>query len=312
MSEWSATAADVLAPEAFSIAPVDPGQFSLRNFGPIRHDFQHHGLMQLPRLAQLARDLMPSRQCRFAAKPLTQTSEFHHVSRPPDGLGIDEVFERIAEPGSWVALYNVQTDPVYAGFLRQVIACAQPLLAAEGVDVLHITGFIFLSAAPAFTPFHIDRENNFWLQIRGRKILTAFDHRDRGLVPAARVEDFIVHGSLEGVTLSDAGRARGRVFEVGPGDGVYFPSTTPHMTETPVAASGTPNMSISIGVNFYTDRTRRHARVHQCNRVLRGFGVQPTEPGISAWRDSWKAPLGWSIAAARARWRSYAAPPYAY
>lgn len=312
MSDFNAEAAGVGAPGASTILPVDPAHFSLRSFGPIRHDFHNHGLMQLPRLAQLARDLMPSRQCRFAARPLTQTSEFHHVSRPPEGLGLDEVLERMAEPGSWMALYNVQTDPVYADFLRQVLAGAQPLLAAEGAEVLHVTGFIFLSAAPAFTPFHIDRENNFWLQIRGRKILTAFDHRDRVLVPAARVEDFIVHGSLDGVTLSEAGRARGRVFEVGPGDGVYFPSTTPHMTETPVAVGGAPNMSISIGVNFYTDRTRHQARVHQCNRVLRGFGFQPAEPGVSAWRDSWKAPLGWSIAAARARWRSYVAPPYAY
>ncbi len=300
------------APGRCLLAPVDPSTFSLRSFGRIRHDFHHHPLMQLSRLAQLARDLMPTRQCRFAAKPLTQTSKFLHVPKPPEGATIDEVFERISEPGSWVALYNVQTDPVYADFLRQVLASAQPLLQADGVDILHATGFIFLSAAPAFTPFHIDRENNFWLQIRGRKILTAFDHRDRELVPGARVEDFIVHGSLDGVVLSGSGRERGRMFEVGPGDGVYFPSTTPHMTETPVAADGTSNMSISIGVNFYTDRTRRHARVHQCNRVLRQFGLQPREPGLSVWRDMLKAPLGWSVAAARARWRDYAAPPYAY
>lgn len=312
MNDLRAPIAELRERAEFSVSPIDPAAFSLRSFGPIRHDFQHHELMQLHRLAQLARDLMPSRQCRFAAKPLTQTSEFLHVPRPPEGLTVDEVFERIAEPGSWVALYNVQTDPAYADFLRQVLGSARPLLAAEGLQILQATGFIFLSAAPAFTPFHIDRENNFWLQIRGRKILTAFDHRDRELVPAADVEDFIVHGSLEGVRLSDAGRARGRVFEVGPGDGVYFPSTTPHMTETPLAAGGASNMSISIGVNFYTDVTRRHARVHQCNRVLRGLGLRPQGPGLSAWSDACKAPLGWAIASARARWRSYLAPPFAY
>ena len=295
-----------------SILPADPATFSLGAFGPIRHDFHHHPLMQLPRLSQLARDLMPSRQCRFAARPLTQTSEFLHVPRPPEGATIDEVLDRIAEPGSWVALYNVQTEPAYADFLRQVLASAGSLLSAGGREVLQITGFIFLSAAPAFTPFHIDRENNFWLQIHGHKILTVFDHRDRDVVPAERVEDFIVHGSLEGVRLSDAARERGRVFEVGPGDGVYFPSTTPHMTETPVNAEGASNMSISIGVNFYTDQTRKQARVHQCNRVLRGVGLQPREPGVSAWRDAWKAPVGWSIAAARRRWRGYVAPPFSY
>jgi hypothetical protein len=51
------------------------------------------------------------------------------------------------------------------------------------------------------TPFHIDRENNFWLQIRGRKTLTLWDHRDRSVVPAEAVERFILFGDLDDVRL---------------------------------------------------------------------------------------------------------------
>ncbi len=301
------------ATSPFGIAPSESNRFSTHSVSPIRHNFDQHPLMQLPRLAQLAHDLMPSRQCRFIRPGTTQASEFFHTPKTPDGAGIDEMFARIEEPGSWIALYNVQTDPAYAGFLDEVMTSAKSLLQAEQPGVFRVAGFIFISAPPSVTPFHIDRENNFWLQIRGRKIMTVFDHRDRAVVKASDAEDFIVSGSLKNVRLDPAHRALGRDFDVGPGDGVYFPATSPHMTRTPTGWVQPGNgVSISIGVVFYTDVTRHHARVHQCNRVLRKFGLTPTFPGESAWRDAIKAPLGRAIAASRARWRNYVAPPGAY
>ncbi len=294
------------------IRAVDPARFSTHRISPIRHDFDRHPLMQLPRLAQLARDLLPSEQCRFIRPNSSQISEFFHTPKAPDGQDIDAVFEHIETPGSWVALYNVQTDPHYAAFLDEVMASARPLL-AEQPGLFRIAGFIFISAPPSVTPFHIDRENNFWLQIRGRKIMTVFDHRDRDVVPAREVEDFIVHGSLNKVRLDPALRAHGHDFDVGPGDGVDFPATSPHMTRTTTDwVQPGDGVSISIGVVFYTAATRHQARVHQCNRVLRGLGLQPSFPGTSHWRDALKAPLGRAIASARVRWRGHVAPPGAY
>ena len=95
--------------------------------------------------------------------------------------------------------------------------------------MFEVGGFIFVSAPPSVTPFHIDRENNFWLQLRGRKSLTVWDRQDREVVPSEAVEKFILTGSLDDVKLADAMRSRGRVFDSGPGDGVFFPSTSPHM-----------------------------------------------------------------------------------
>ena len=287
--------------------------FSTHRIQRIRHNFDHHPLMQLPRLAQLAHELILTRQCRFIRPGSTQTSEFFHTSEAPDKRSINDVFDRIDQPGSWVALYDIQSDPLYAAFLHQVLASALPLIEAEQQGVFRIAGFIFISAPPSVTPFHIDRENNFWLQIRGRKVMTVFDHRDRLVVPAKEVEEFIVHRSLGNVRLNAALRDRGKDFDVGPGDGVYFPSTSPHMTQTSTDwVSPGDGVSISVGVNFYTDFTRHQARVHQANRILRKLGITPTFPGESPWRDSLKAPLGRVIAASRARWRHYEAPPGAY
>jgi hypothetical protein len=300
-------------PLPHQIQAVGPAHFSSLRMGALRHNFDRHPLMQLPRLAQLARDLMPAEQCRFIQPDSTQTSAFTHSAAAPAGRDIDAVFDRIEAPGSWVALYDVQTDPQYAAFLDEVIASAQHLIHREQPGLFRVAGFIFISAPPSVTPFHIDRENNLWLQIRGRKTMTVFDHRDRDVVAARDVENFIIDGSLDKVKLDERLRSRGVDFDVAAGDGVYFPATSPHMTRTTTDwVRPGEGVSISIGVVFYTAVTRHHARVHQCNRVLRNLGLTPVPPGISPWRDAAKAPVGRAIAAARARWRGYEAPPGAY
>ena len=71
-------------------------------------------------------------------------------------------------------------------------------------------------------------------------------------------------------------------------------------------------VSASLGVNFYTSVTRRTARVHQFNRVLRRMGMSPSYPGQSAAVDSIKAPLGHWLAAARYRRIGATPPPGSY
>jgi mannose-6-phosphate isomerase-like protein (cupin superfamily) len=265
--------------------------------------------MQVPRLAELAKELFKTKQCRFILPGATQASAFDHKPQAPDGRNIDEVFQRIEEPGSWIALYNVETDPAYAGFLKEVTDSARALIEPEQTGLFNIGGFIFISAPPSITPFHIDRENNLWLQVRGRKIMNVWDHTDRHVVSARDVDHFIVTGSLETVRLQDGYRERSHEFNVGPGDGVYFPSTSPHMTRTTNDwVSPGDGISISIGVVFYSKHTYRHANIHALNAVLRRFGMQPSQPGKNATLDAIKFRLGRALVWARRRFRGYQPP----
>lgn len=179
---------------------------------------------QLPELARLARELRLTEQCRFMAPGGTQATPFFHRSRHPEGRDIDEVFRRIEESGSWVALYHVETHPAYKKFLDEVTDCFRPLIEREQSGIFNVGGFIFISAPPSVTPFHIDRENNFWLQIRGRKSLSVWRHSDREAITAADVDRFIVYGSLDNVRLKEGDIGRSCEFDAGPGEGVYFPS----------------------------------------------------------------------------------------
>jgi hypothetical protein len=191
------------------------------------------------------------------------------------------------------------------------MAAAAGSLGQAHKGIFRVCGYLFLSAPPSVTPFHIDRENNFWLQLRGRKTLTVWDRSDREVVPAEVVEQFLLTGSLDAVRLADAMRARGHVFDSGPGDGVFFPSTSPHMTVSDKSWISPDNgVTASMGVVFYTAETLRHARVHLCNRALRQLGLPAAYPGRYPWLDAVKAPIGAALARRRKEWADYAGWSY--
>ncbi len=264
------------------ISVTDPSSFSTAGMSALHHNYNLHPLMQLPALSELAQELYQSGQCRFIRPGSTQASEFWHDGQAHDGKSIGEVFRRIEEPGSWIALYNIETNPRYRDLLNEITSKVRALVDPQEPGMSDVGGFIFISAPPSVTPFHIDREHNFWLQIRGRKCLTVWDHKDREVVAQPDVENFIVYGGLENVKLRAGMLERGTEFDSGPGDGLYFPSTSPHATRSdPAWTKPGDGVSISVGVVFYTDHTRRLANIHAGNMFLRKLGLKPAYPGPS-------------------------------
>ena len=300
--------AHTASPAGFRIDVDDPATFSTRKLCRIRHNYHQHPLMQLSRLEELAKSLMATKQCRFIKPGITASSSFDHGDSSHDGRTIGEVFRHIEEKDSWVALYNIQTDPAYNRFLWDVMKSAGHLVDHQE-KVFDVRGFVFISAPPSVTPFHIDRENNFWMNIRGRKTISLWDHEDREVVRARDVENFIVYRSLDDVKLTENALAKSHDFDCGPGDGVYFPSTTPHMTRSDTSwARPGDGVAVSIGIDFYTDRTRRDAHVYMVNRVLRRLGLNPRAPHDSEWIDRLKYTVGRPLVAVQ-RWRGYNPPP---
>lgn len=292
---------DAVDSPVFKIDTGETASFSTARISRLRHNFHRHPLLQLSALEQLAKELDPLQQCRFVRPGLTQASGFAHAHQHPQGWRIEEVFRRIEEPGAWIALYNVEAIARYRALLSEILDSVRPQVEREQPDIFMETGFIFISAPPSVTPFHIDRENNFWLQLQGRKTMNVWPPTDRMVVSAAAVEEFIVAHSLKEVRFEEAFRLRGEEFDVGPGDGIYFPSTSPHMTRSErgwtIPGDG---ISVSFGVNFYTSATRHAARVHQFNRVLRkSLHLSPTAPGHMPAVDALKAPLGRMVGAGR-------------
>jgi len=308
LQEQSALATREATPTSarFGIVVDEPERFSTAGVHSIRHSFERHPLFQLPELAELAKVLYESKQCRFIKPGAKQDAPFEHESADSAGRSIDEVFARIEEPGSWVALYNVESHPPYRKLLEEIADSVRPLVERQESGMFNVGGFIFVSAPPSVTPFHIDRENNFWLQIKGRKTMNVWDPTDTHVVPTEERETFIANASLDKIRLKEGFRERSHEFDVGPGEGVYFPSTSPHMTHSDVRwVKPGDGVSVSIGVVFYTDVTRRAAHLHILNRLLRRLRLDPRAPGERPWVDGLKYPLALGLVWFKKTFRGY-------
>ena len=285
------------------------------SFEPMRfqHGYHEHPLFQMEALEALAGYLYPHNQCRFLAPDTRLDSEFMHYDLPRDGATLHDVFRNIEQPGAWVALYNVEKHPAYESLLNQIIAPLRPVIERHQGPLFNVGGFIFISAPPSVTPFHIDRENNFWLQLHGRKRISLFDHRDRAVVNAKAIDQFIVDRSLDAVRLDDAQVSKAHVYDMHAGDGVYFPSTTPHMTETDANWHKEGQaVSVSIGIVFYTQWTRRFARICQYNVVAQRLGLPVSYPQVGSIGGEIKGFLGKLLAAIKTKYRGYQPPPGSY
>src|SRR5580704_10428627 len=100
-------------------------------------------------------------------------------------LSVEETIRRIQEDHSWMVLKYVENDPDYRKLLddclNQIRQLSEPIVAG----MCQREAFIFLTSPDSVTPFHVDPEHNFLLQIRGRKQVSIFDPRDTAIVTEA-------------------------------------------------------------------------------------------------------------------------------
>lgn len=273
--------------------------------GLLRHSFDTHQLLQLDALRALAKRLERTGQTKFLSQGAKADSDFNTLTAHQGGKSIDETFDRIEEPGSWISMYNVSTDPEYGALLSSALESTRTFLDPVDPGTFIVEGFIFVSAPPSVTPFHIDRENNFLIQIRGRKRFKVWAPEDRATVPLEAVERFILYGDLSGVKYRDDVLPRAMDVELGAGEGIYMPSTSPHLisTEKHWVKPG-DGVSITIGINFYTANTRRVANIHALNQLIRKAGTEPAAPGLSPF-DGVKYPMAKALVAVNKTVRGY-------
>lgn len=258
----------------------------------LTHNFCDHPGLSMEALRGLANRLQAKdrRHVKFIDPATRVDSRLHHDLEAPDGRSVDQVFDSLDSPGTYIALYEAQADPEFRRVVDEVIAAGKRLLSGHDAEIFDTDAYVFISCAPTVTPFHIDRENNFFLQIRGVKHTSVWQPDDRGTVSEAAVEGWIVHQSLEQVTY-DASRLPFAAVdgELRAGQGVFMPPTSAHMTQT-VAPGG--QVSVSIGFVFYSNTSKRRANIHAWNAIQRRLGVTPAPPGSGRVRDLAKYLLG--------------------
>jgi len=244
----------------------------------VRHRLDDHTLFSLPRLIELARAL-PEDRVEYNAGDVPVSLD---PTRPPrTGLSVDETIRRIEECRSWMVFKNVERDPAYAALLDTCLDQVREHSESAWPGMGRREGFIFVSSPGSMTPYHMDPEHNFLLQIRGQKQVNLFDGEDRELLTERELEKFYARGHRN-LVFTDANQQKAQVFALASGDGLYFPVTWPHWVK-----NGS-QVSVSFSITFRTVSSDRREVLYRVNERLRRVGIHLPPVGHSELVDGAK------------------------
>jgi len=255
----------------------------------IAHNLAGHPLLQIPRLVELARSLGHPILYFRGDHAINQVDEGsagkrtftdRNLARPD--LSAVETLAQIESCRAWMQLRDVGADPEYAALLEQIIdefrgpaERVSPGLSAPRAD-------IFVSSPGSTTPFHLDEEHNFLLQIRGSKKFSIADGFNPAVLEPERLRAYF-HGSGELAPYSGHLEQHSVHVDLGPGEGVHIPPCHPHWVQ-----NGN-EVSVSLGILWFSDVTARRRHLYRVNGWLERAGLHPPVPGSSPLGDSIKA-----------------------
>ena len=252
-------------------------EFPQRSF-LVHHELVNHPLLTIEGLLELSRRL-PEKHVEYCSGEVTVDQHGH---APATGLTPEETIRQIRECKSWLALRNVEADPIYRELVH---ACADEVSAVVGHKVGPFSqreGYIFLSSPGSLTPLHMDPEHNFLLQIRGSKLLHLWDAWDRNVVTEEMLEEMHTTQDWARMKVSDNGVPPRWSWNLEPGIGAYLPPEAPHWVQNG------DDVSISFSFVFRSKALLRKQSIHQFNAKLRRRGKTPVPVAQSALRDSVK------------------------
>lgn len=241
----------------------------------VAHRLCDHVLFGLPRLIELSKRLPPE-DVEYNAGNMPVNMD--PTLTPRTGLSIEETICRIEECGSWLVMKWVEHDPEYRTLLDECLDEVKNYTEPLAPGMFQREGFIFISSPLSVTPYHMDPEYNFLLQIRGTKTIHVFDRSCA--TEEEREARFI--GGHRNLAFKDEYQARAMTFELTPGAGVHVPVAAPHWVKNG------DGVSISFSLTFRAPASERESFLYRVNARLRQHGLNPTPVGQSSFRDALK------------------------
>jgi len=250
--------------------------YPTRSF-PYKHDLAKHPLFDLSRLIELAKSMDRDR-IEYNSGDLEPGHRYEDT--PKINLSVEETIRQIRDCHAWMVIKNVEQDPEYKEFIKTCLDQVSERL-PEGAEPLEdLQGFIFVSSAHSTTPFHIDAEENFFIQVHGDKSFHVFENDDCRLVSEESME--ISPGKFRNMSYEEEFESRATVYELASGDGIFVPYMMPHWVRTG------DQYSISMAITWKTPSVIRRNKVRFMNAVLRRAGLVQAAPGRKPWADGLK------------------------
>ncbi len=244
----------------------------------IKHHLLNHSLFSIERLLELSRSLPPA-NVEYNEGNISINMDYK--ASPRTTLSVEETIRRIRENHSWMVLKYVENDPEYSALLDQCLDQVKEWSEAIVPGMFKREGFIFLSSPNSITPFHLDPEHNFLLQIKGCKTISLFDPTDTSIVSETDIEKglFDINRNLN---YTDEKQKKGEVFELLPGEGLHFPVIAPHWVKNG------PDVSVSFSITFRSRYSERESIIRSINARIRERGWHPKKIGASPFSDELK------------------------
>ncbi|KAB7739611.1 transcriptional regulator [Parvibaculum sedimenti] len=242
----------------------------------LKHQLAGHSLFKLERLAKLAASL-PAESTEFNG-PVAPGQD--PKLTPSNGLSAEETVRRIEECQSWMVIKNVEQDPEYKALLD---ACLDQVADQTGGvmgGARRRQAFIFVTSPNNVTPFHMDPEYNFLLQIRGSKRMSLFDHKDRRFVSEEDLEMY--PGKHRNLPYRESFEAKATQQHLEPGDSIFVPLFDPHWVQNG------PEVSVSFSITWHTDTSENLVKLSYVNAGLRKLGFPQRPAGTSKALDAIK------------------------
>ena len=266
---------------------IDPEMFRTHfNRKPFlfRHHLCDHPLFRLSNLAELARTLPPGIVEYNAGKiPVSLPDQ---DETPYTGLSAEETVRRIEECSSWMVLKRAEADPECLAVLNQCLDEIEPLSERIEPGMCEREAAIFVTSPGSVTPYHMDKEINFLLQIRGSKTISVFSASDREVLSEGELERHFTGAAIRrNMVFHERYQERATVFELKAGYGIHIPTTDPHWIKNGEA------VSISFSNGFKTRASLRRGMIYNLNGRIRKLGLRPAPYGKGALRDIMKLQL---------------------
>lgn len=246
----------------------------------LSHTLGDHPLFEIDRLVELSQflghDDAPGRVIVYTDLAGLHQGWNRSNSR---GMGAAECLTNIQSLKSWVMLKDIQKHPVYRDLVDRFIGELEELTACPlRKDITWIDAYLFIASPGMITPYHMDHESNFLLQIHGQKTMNLFDPSDRTILTDDEIERYYV-GDINAARFREEIQCKAKVFDMRPGIGVHHPPLAPHWVRTG------DEYSVSLSLLFFLRDFDLRAKVYQANHYLRALGLHPTPPGPAPLRD---------------------------
>lgn len=234
------------------------------------HRLTEHPLFGLPKLFELCRRMNAINKVAYRFGVVPKDCDFDSSLEKHRGdLTLNDAIEHLEERQAYIVVNNPEIDPEYRPAIEGLLGEIAEQTQNVDAPINWYSTYLFISAQGSVTPYHMDREMNFLLQIRGTKTARLWDPMDDDVMTPAEKDELLSYAGETRPQYRSSLDAKAMIFELKPGLGVHHPFIAPHLVTTG------PEVSISLAITFRTPRSDVWQDAHRVNHSLRKLGLHP-------------------------------------